>query len=160
MSLTFNLRHLEERHLALRGELPLAEMDWDMRDELIRVITPVAYDLEIEKLDDSVLVRGELHVTLKCGCVRCLKKFTRGLEVNPWTLHLPLAGEEKVAVDNDCVDLTPFVREDILLEFPQHPLCRTDCAGLNKKSSGRAKKNAGTAQAKPSVWAKLDKLKL
>jgi uncharacterized protein len=160
MSLTVNLRHLENRNLVLRGELSLAELDLDVRDELIRVAQPVEYDLEIEKLDDSVLVQGEIRVTLECECVRCLKKFAQEIELNPWTLHLPLEGEEKVFVDNDCVDLTPFVREDILLEFPQHPLCRTDCAGLNKKSSGRAKKNAGTAQAKPSVWAKLDKLKL
>jgi uncharacterized protein len=160
MSLTVNLRHLENRNLALRGELALAELDLDVRDELIRVARPVEYDLEIEKLDDSVLVQGEIRVTLECECVRCLKKFTREIELNPWTLHLPLEGEDAVSVDNDCVDLTPFVREDILLEFPQHPLCQTDCAGLTKKSSGKAQKNGGKTETKPSAWAKLDKLKL
>jgi DUF177 domain-containing protein len=160
MSLTLNLRHLENRNLALRGELSVAELDLDVRDELIRVAAPVEYDLEIEKLDDSVLVQGEIRVTLECECVRCLKKFTQEIELNPWTLHLPLEGEEKVSVDNDGVDLTPFVREDILLEFPQHPLCQKDCAGLNKKSSGKAQKNVGKTETKPSAWATLDKLKL
>jgi uncharacterized protein len=160
MSLTVNLRHLENRNLVLRGELSLAELDLDVRDELIRVAQPVEYDLEIEKLDDSVLVQGEIHVTLECECVRCLKKFTQEIELNPWTLHLPLEGEDAVSVDNDCVDLTPFVREDILLEFPQHPLCQTDCAGLTKKSSGNAQKNVGKTETKPSAWVKLDKLKL
>jgi uncharacterized metal-binding protein YceD (DUF177 family) len=160
MSLTVNLRHLENRNLVLRGELSLAELDLDVRDELIRVAQPVEYDLEIEKLDDSVLVQGEIRVTLECECVRCLKKFAQEIELNPWTLHLPLEGEEKVFVDNDCVDLTPFVREDILLEFPQHPLCQKDCAGLNKKSSGKAQKTGGKTETKPSAWAKLDKLKL
>jgi uncharacterized protein len=160
MSFSVNLRHLENRSLILRGELSLAELDLDVRDELIRVAEPVEYDLEIEKLEDNILVQGEIHVTLECECVRCLKKFAQEIELKPWTLHLPLAGEDAVSVDNDGVDLTPFVREDILLEFPQHPLCQKDCAGLNKKSSGKAQKTGGKTETKPSAWAKLDKLKL
>ena len=54
------------------------------------------------------------------------------VRVDPWIADLPLVGEEKVAVDNDCVDLTPYLREDILLAFPQHPLCEPDCRGLPK----------------------------
>ncbi|HUZ07054.1 MAG TPA: YceD family protein [Candidatus Paceibacterota bacterium] len=159
MSLTINLRHLESRNLVLRGELPLAELDWDVRDEMIRVVSPVEYDIEIEKLDDALLIQGELHVALECECVRCLKKFKRTLELKNWTLHLPLEGEDTVSVDNDCVDLTPFVREDILLGFPQHPRCKPDCVGLKPKT-GKSKKFAGNEEPKPSAWAELNKLKL
>jgi uncharacterized metal-binding protein YceD (DUF177 family) len=53
--------------------------------------------------------------------------------------------------------LTPFVREDILLDFPQHPLCKPDCAGLNSKP---ARKFKAAEKPAPDVWAKLDKLKL
>ena len=70
MSLTVNLRHLETRNVVLRGELSLAELDLDVRDELISVISPVEYDVEIEKLDDAILVQGELRVELECECVR------------------------------------------------------------------------------------------
>jgi uncharacterized protein len=157
--LSVNLRHLETRNVNLRGELSLAELDLDVRDEMIRVTQPVGYDMEIEKLDDALLVQGELHVALECECVRCLKKFKRALDLENWTLHLPLAGEEAVSIDNDCVDLTPFVREDILLEFPQHPLCRPDCGGWQAKA-GKSKKIAGQAGSKPSAWAELNKLKL
>lgn len=157
--LSVNLRHLENRNVTLRGELPLAELDLDVRDEMIGVISPARYDIEIEKLDEALLVRGELRVALECECVRCLKKFTRELALNPWTLHLPLAGEDAVAVDNDCVDLTPFAREDILLEFPQHPLCKPDCRGLEKISSDNAKSAVKSKIVSPA-WTKLDKLKL
>jgi uncharacterized metal-binding protein YceD (DUF177 family) len=78
--------------------------------------------------------------------------------VSRWSCHIPLEGEDQVAVDNDCVDLTPFLREDMLLEFPQHPVCKPDCAGLKKKS--KARKTDGQETAKPSVWSELDKLKL
>src|SRR5271154_1884431 len=108
MSLTVNLRHLETRNVILRGELPVEELDLDVHDELIRVTQPVKYDIEIEKMEDAILVQGELRAELECECVRCLKKFARGLDLQNWTLHLPLAGEDAVSVENDCVDLTPF----------------------------------------------------
>jgi len=160
MPLTVNLRHLENRDLELHGELSLAELDLDLRDEMISVTQPVEYDIEVEKLDDAILVQGELHVELECECVRCLKKFTRKLDLQDWTLHLPLEGEEAITFKNDSVDLTPFVREDILLGFPQHPLCRPDCGGLKKASVGKARKTVGKEESKPSAWAELNKLKL
>ncbi len=161
--LTVNLRHLENCDLELRGELSPAELDLDLRDEMIRVTQPVEYDIEIEKLEDALLVQGELHVELECECVRCLKRFRRKLDLENWTLHLPLKpleGEEAVPIKNDCVDLTPWVREDILLEFPQHPVCKPDCGGLKKASVGKARKTAGKEESKPSAWAELNKLKL
>jgi uncharacterized protein len=158
MSLTANLRHLENHSVILRGDLSTDELDLDTRDEMILVKSPVRYDIEVEKLDGGLLIQGELEAVLECECVRCLKKFERLLELNPWMLHLPLMGEEKVSVDNDCVDLTPFVREDILLEFPQHPLCKPDCAGL--KNSKAKKGDGDKTESKPSAWSELNKLKL
>ena len=42
------------------GELPVADLDLDTRDEMIRVQQPLRYDLEVQQLDDSLLVRGKL----------------------------------------------------------------------------------------------------
>ena len=83
------------------------------------------------------------------------------LELADWTCHLPLEGEEAVPVTNDCVDLTPYVREDILLAFPQHPLCDPDVAGLPKHGAGKPKqrRRASQTEAGSSAWAELNKLK-
>jgi uncharacterized protein len=155
--LKINLRHLEEHGLALRGEMPVAELDLDVHDELIRAEKPLRYDLMVELLHDAVLVTGGLALPLDCECARCLKPFVLDLKLAGWAVHLPLAGEDRVPVDNDCVDLTPFVREDILLSFPQHPLCKLDCAGMKRQAARKAKTAEKPA---PGVWAKLDKLKL
>ena len=160
MPLTVNLRQLDDRNLELRGELSLAELDFDVNDEMIRATRPLRYDLEVEKLDDSLLVRGSLRLPLECRCVRCLKDFEFALALDAWTQYLPLAGEDAVPVKNDSVDLTPWVREDILLEFPQHPLCKPDCVGLKKASVGKAPETAGRDESMPSTWAELNKLKL
>jgi uncharacterized protein len=160
MPLVVNLRHLEDEDVILRGELPVEELDLDPRDELIQVTKPLRHELEVQLLDRSLLVRGWLRLTLDCQCVRCLKPFQRDLELNPWTCLLPLDGEESVPVANDCVDLTPSVREDIILEFPRHPLCRPDCQGLEKMKTGEAQDTGGRIEITPSAWAELDKLKL
>ena len=160
MPLVVNLRHLEEHDVILRGELPVDELDLDTRDEMIRVTRPLRHEFEVQMLDRSLLLRGSLRLMLECRCVRCLKPFERELELNPWTCHLPLEGEERVPVVNDCADLTPYVREDMLLELPQHPLCKPDCRGLEKITTGNAKNTGGQDEAVPSVWAELDKLKL
>jgi uncharacterized protein len=163
MPLIVNLRHLENRNLELRGELPLADLEFDARDEMIRLARPLHYDLEVELLDDALLVQGLLRLKLDCQCVRCLKDFEFELELDPWTLHIPfepLEGEEAPPIKNDCVDLTPSMREDILLGFPQHPLCRPDCDGLKNASVGKARKTVGKDESKPSAWAELNKLKL
>jgi uncharacterized protein len=161
MPLTVNLRHLEAHNLELTGELSPAELELDLRDEVIQAAKPLQYELEVQRLDNALLVRGHLLLPLECRCVRCLKVFSLPLELSDWTRHLPLEGEEKVEIVNDCVDLTPCVREDILLEFPQHPLCEAGCRGMPKEYRGTAHTADETGQTKQpsSAWAKLDKLK-
>ena len=155
--LKVNLRHLEEQGIHLQGELSAAELDLGVNDELVRAEQPLRYALSVELLHDAVLATGSLVLPLDCECSRCLKRFATELKLTGWAVHLPLAGEDPVPVDNDCVDLTPFIREDILLDFPQHPLCKPDCAGLNSKP---ARKFKAAEKPAPDVWAKLDKLKL
>src|ERR1041384_890940 len=116
MPLLFNVRYLEKQQtLSLAGELSPAELEVESLDELVRTELPLRYDLEVQELDDSILVQGSLRLTLRCECARCLKPFTQELNLDDWACHLPLQGEEKVLISNDSVDLTPYLREDILL---------------------------------------------
>jgi uncharacterized protein len=107
-----------------------------------------------------LLVWGRLHLNLECQCVRCLKPFRHHLDLDRWTCHLPLQGEDRVVVINDCVDLTPYVREDILLEFPRHPVCGSGCRGLPGASFGESSRSPGKTDLDLSAWAALNKLKL
>ncbi|MGO8926218.1 MAG: YceD family protein [Limisphaerales bacterium] len=116
----------------------------------------------MQKLEDSLLMHGRLRLNLECQCVRCLKPFQYHVELDGWTCHLPLQGEDCVVAVNDCVDLTPQMREDILLEFPWHPLCDPECSGLPITSIGKSRNSTspGKTGVDLSAWAKLNKLKL
>jgi uncharacterized metal-binding protein YceD (DUF177 family) len=54
--------------------------------------------------------------------------------------------------------LTPYLREDILLEWPQHPLCEADCAGTPDRAKENKTKSASPTEVS-SAWSELNKLK-
>jgi uncharacterized protein len=161
MPLLVNLRHLEAHNVRVEGELPVEELDLDARDETIQAKEPLQYDFEVQKLEDSLLAQGRLQLTLDCQCVRCLKSVKYTIKLDHWASHLPLQGEESVPVVSDCVDLTPYVREDILLELPQHPLCDAECRGLPNSNTGKATKpqKADQPETGSTAWSELNKLK-
>jgi uncharacterized protein len=156
MPLTFNLCHLDKKDLHLEGKLPTEELDLNLHDEAIRPGAELAYDLEVQRLEGGALVQGKVWLPVEYTCVRCLKKFRRPLELENWTVHLPLSGDDAVEVSNDLVNLTPYLREDTLLALPQHPLCEAECRGLKMPARSKDPGPAKTA----SAWDELDKLKL
>jgi uncharacterized protein len=161
MAIKVNLRHLEEKELRIAGQLTVGELDVDTRDEVVQVTHPLEYELEVQRLESGLLVQGRLALPLDCECVRCLKPFRYDLEIKNYSTLLVLEGEEAVPVVNDCVDLTAQVREDILLEFPQHPLCDQECRGLQKAAMRTTEdKSSGEEKPAPSAWAELNKLKV
>ena len=162
MPLIVNLRHLEVQDLHLQGEIPVADLDIETHDEIVQAREPLVYDLEVQAMDEALLLTGRLRLPLACECARCLKPFVFSLDLTGWTCHIPLEGEESAPVVNDLVDLTPYLREDILLELPQHPLCTPACPGLPgvRMAEPEADVSAPPEERKPSAWGELDKLKL
>ena len=158
--MTINIRHLEEKDLHVKGKLPATELELDQADELVRARLPLYYDLTAHQAGRDILVRGRLEMGLDCECARCLKPFRYRLKIGEWLLHLPADGPEKPVLKDDLMDLTPYLREAILLEFPQHPLCDDSCAGLpmRAETGGKPKDGAGRTP-ETSAWEELNKLK-
>jgi uncharacterized protein len=158
MPVTVNLRHLEDKIVHLDGEISAEELDFAKPDEMIQINEPLKYDLEVELSGTNLLVRGELHLTLDCQCVRCLRPFKYDIDLDPYDALVPLEGEESAPVSNDLVDLTPFLREDVLLSFPQHPLCEADCDRVPELK--KLKEPSAPPQGEKSAWDELNKLNL
>src|SRR6266481_8628425 len=107
MPVTFNIRHLDEKTLFLKDELPVEQLDLAQVDELIHARQPLIYDLQVERFERGILVQGSLRLRLDCECARCLRVFSYPLLLDDWACHLTLEGDEKAPVINDLVDLTP-----------------------------------------------------
>ena len=159
MSLKVNLRLLEKESIQLDGDILGSELAPDFHDELMRLSHPVEYELTVDRQSESLLVIGSLRTHVDCECSRCLKSFVLSVRLDEFSVLSPLEGEDALPVDGDFADLTPSVREDILLSLPTNPLCGPDCRGLKPK--GQSRELQVREQAEPnSAWSALDNLKL
>ena len=159
MSLKVNLRLLEKESIQLDGDILGSELAPDFHDELMRLSHPVEYELTVDRQSESLLVTGSLRTHVDCECSRCLKSFVLPVQLDEFSVLSPLEGEDALPVDGDFADLTPSVREDILLSLPTNPLCGPDCRGLKPK--GQSRELQVREQAEPnSAWSALDNLKL
>jgi uncharacterized protein len=93
--------------------------------------TPVDLDLELERISEGIVVRGEISASWTAPCSRCLEPVSGEISVHVDELFEtePLEGET-YRLEEDVIDLEPMVRDALLLELPLVPLCRPDCAGL------------------------------
>jgi uncharacterized protein len=162
MPLLVNVRHLETSEQRLEGELPIAELDLERLDELMQPVESMRYQLLVQRIEKGLLVQGQLELPLACECARCLRPFRTVVRLPDYCAMLSWEGEEAVPIRHDCVDLTPYVREDMVLALPQRPLCEPECRGLADRPSFGPEAADGADDSEPpsSAWAKLNKLKL
>ncbi len=159
MLLKVNLRLLAEGPIQLDGELPLKEFLEDFRDELVRFVSPVCYNLVVERDGEGLLMKGTVKAGLECDCARCLKSFPMTLEIADFLVVTPMEGEEAPVKDGDFADLTPYVRTDTFLALPTKPLCTPECRGLPEMSTARDLRPEEEPKS-ASPWGPLDRLNL
>jgi uncharacterized protein len=163
MALLLNVQQLQRKSsLILQGEIEVEDLGIAGLDECIEPEVPLKYDFEASLASDGILIQGRMEISVLLTCVRCLKQVEKSFVFANWAGFVPLKGEDSLPVENDCVDLTPVLREDILLAFPSHPTCESGCNGLLKTPGEKQGPDAGVNQSghAPSVWDELDKLKL
>jgi uncharacterized metal-binding protein YceD (DUF177 family) len=136
----------EGLHLEGEEECPIPELETDG----VRCAGLLHYDINIGVSGGALWARGSLSQPVELRCVSCLEKFVHEIQVPEFAVHTDLHGPESV-------DLTPFMREDLLLNLPPHPHCDRDGSGVCK-----AKRIETAEQDTPrkSDWSALDKLKL
>ncbi|NQU12395.1 DUF177 domain-containing protein [bacterium] len=116
-----NVKRLPADGEELAGEEPPEIIDLDEPD--MHFGRPVGYELLAQLQNNALLVTGRLRTVATLRCGRCLREFDQPLEVASFVFHQELTGQ-------DFVDLTPQIREDMILELPQRALCGETCKGL------------------------------
>jgi len=135
------------------GSEPPAIMELNGEDVVFE--RPIEYRLHAQLQGHSLLVTGRLRTEATMHCGRCLRAFRQAVAVAEFVCLQELTGE-------DFVDLTPQMREDIILELPQRVLCQSDCKGLCPVCGKDL--NEGACGCKVSRedlrWQALNRLKL
>lgn len=130
MAIVLHLDQLKQQDVHLSGILPAPALDLQLgQDVLVHSAEQLDYALDATRAEDTLLVRGSLKIDFTCACARCLDPFVFTLDLPEWNCALPLKGPDAIAANGEHLDLTPWVREDILLGLPQHPHCGEACKG-------------------------------
>ena len=88
---------------------------------------------------EGVLASGTVTADVTGECSRCLAPLTDHVEVDLTELYAyadsvteDTTDEAEVSrIVGDLIDLEPAVRDAVLLELPNAPLCREDCPGVS-----------------------------
>ncbi len=91
-------------------------------------------DLRMTRTTQGVYVSGVMQARTRAECVRCLSPGDQDLEIEFDDLFSSPSGtatDPLLAIpETGLLDLTPLVREYLLLDVPLQTLCRPDCKGL------------------------------
>jgi uncharacterized protein len=107
-----------------------------------QLVRPVQVELAYYRAGTELFLQGVIAAATSANCARCVEDFATTTRrefryvLAPKSLGddeesgLRLEDLEFTVYDGDAVDLTPLVREQVLLALVERPLCREDCAGL------------------------------
>lgn len=97
-------------------------------------VTDFSGQVHVSRTPQGLLFEGKFKAVVATECVRCLEPFNQPLEtefneVYAYKSHSFTESGLYVPEDGN-IDLSPIVREYLMLENPMKPLCRPDCQGL------------------------------
>ena len=113
----------------------------------------IVFEIHVEQVDSVLLARGRVAHQFQCACSRCADVFALEVVVQSFFADFPL--DESMVY----VDLTPAMREAIILSLPGYPVCREDCKGICARCGANLNREVCTCGPAPdSSWAALDLL--
>jgi uncharacterized protein len=141
-----HLKQIPAEGLHLEGEeaCPIPHLE----AEGIRCAGLLHYNIDVGVSSGALWANGLLSQPMELRCVSCLEKFVHEIQVPAFAVYTDLQGPETV-------DLSPFMREDLLLNLPAHPHCDRDggriCTAKHIEMAEQDTKGK-------SDWSELDKL--
>ncbi|MDI1315224.1 YceD family protein [Prosthecobacter sp.] len=151
-----DLRSLPEGGNDLTGQEIPAFFALDAKDP-VQAISPLKYDLHVERDGKELLISGKLEATFSLECGACLERFDYHVEVTDYQSEIEIAKD-------DTINLTDTIREDTLLTLPSYPRCEDGNVRPRQcPAEGRFEPALETApdepqSAGPGVWEALNKL--
>lgn len=133
--LTLDLTRISADGARLKQTVAADDPAW--RGDENTVTEPVEVEIEASDVGGGILVLGRIRTTLSLACRRCLEQIEGPVE---HTFEVFFQAEDETAEDDDeaftfdprmsTLDVTPAVRDQMLLRVPPYPVCREACRGL------------------------------
>lgn len=133
--MNLNLRELtqKETSIELTGRLEMADAVFGRND--LRLKGPVEASLTAHSDAGTAIVTGTLKAELEFVCSKCLRTAEERVDVpvtEMFTLQREAAelDEDIHLVQEEVVDLAPYLQEAFIVQLPMAPVCGSECKGL------------------------------
>jgi uncharacterized protein len=146
------LRQIPAEGLDIQGEEDSKVLD--LKDTGIKPLGPLKYALHVGSSEGGVFATGQISLKVELKCVSTLEDFPYDIRVEDFATQIESEGRE-------VVDLTPMIREDILLSLPSYP--RIDREGaqiIPRKGQEGNSSPTGEDKSGSPAWDVLNKLKI
>lgn len=133
-----DVKRIPAEGLTLEEEFAPGKLD--LSTDIIQFRDPIKIKAQVARITNALTVILSLDTNMYATCGRCLEEYEMRVK-RDIRLHYPV--NESV----QSVDLDPDIREELVLDFPMKPLCRTDCKGLCPKCGENI--NEGKCKCQP-----------
>jgi uncharacterized protein len=79
---------------------------------------------------EGVIVTGRLDAKTPVRCARCLAEFTYAIGADFAEYYKKQPEEGMYAYEDETIDLTQMLEDNVVMNLPTKLLCREDCKGL------------------------------
>lgn len=124
-----------------------------LKEASVRAEQPIKVELTVQKDEEDFLATGWATTSLSLLCGRCAGWL-------PWPVRARVEHHFEAPHPN-CIDLTPLIREDILLELPLNAVCRLGADGRCPVTGEfyQPRPESSDSIVSQEVWEALSKLK-
>ncbi len=130
--LRLNLGFFIHQQIGYSREFPLEIPRLNLDPEL--ALSDLYGTVRVTRTPQGLLIQAKLGAKTSIECVRCLTEFLLHLETEFSELYAfnkrSVTDSGLILPEDGNINLTPLVREYMLLAVPIKPLCRPDCKGL------------------------------
>ena len=145
---------LEKGDIELNGVMTPEEMNIG-DSTLIKFTGNINYQLSAKLINGAILLEGEVSSSISSNCGRCTIAVEQEL-INRAVCHF------YEDIDQQTIDVTDDIREDLLIMLPVNPLCSEKCLGLCNKCGADLNNEDCDCVIEENIavdiWGDLDKL--
>src|SRR5258706_8620323 len=117
----FRISEIQSQHSLSREEEFDATKLLGNPPEFVKFTHPVNAKVQADLIYSEILISGTVSTIVNLSCARCLEVFERKIEGG---------FKQAYSLDGMVIDLTPELKETILIDIPFNALCKEDCKGL------------------------------
>lgn len=126
---------LEEKKSQKELDFVIQENGFYDGAEYIKLMQPINFTGILRKVQDDFILEGKIETVLELTCSRCIEKFSYKLNImitEKFTNVYKENNEEDeiIFIDNNVIDITQIIHNNIILTLPIKRLCKKDCKGL------------------------------